>query len=184
MINWTRELETITENFSLSFNKLSEEEFNWKLNQNKWSIAQIIDHLIVVNETYFPVLESIKSGTYKSPFMAKFSFLVSFFGKTVLNSVKPNRRKKIKTFPIWEPSLSRIKSDVLNRFVSHQMELISKIEASKKFADEGVVISSPANKIVVYKLETAFDIIVAHEKRHFEQAKEIYELLKGKTAAI
>jgi hypothetical protein len=44
------------------------------------------------------------------------------------------------------------------------------------------VISSPANKNIVYKLETAFDIIVSHEQRHLEQAKEILQLMKNNTS--
>jgi hypothetical protein len=35
---------------------------------------------------------------------------------------------------------------------------------------------APAARVIVYRLETAFDIIVAHERRHFEQAKEVYLL--------
>jgi len=30
--------------------------------------------------------------------------------------------------------------------------------------------------MIVYKLETAFDIMVAHEKRHLEQAREINQI--------
>ena len=43
----------------------------------------------------------------------------------------------------------------------------------------GVVISSPANKNIVYKLEVAFDIIVSHEQRHLEQAREVLQLIKN-----
>jgi hypothetical protein len=28
------------------------------------------------------------------------------------------------------------------------------------------------------QLETAFDIIVTHERRHFEQSKEVFEIMK------
>jgi hypothetical protein len=33
----------------------------------------------------------------------------------------------------------------------------------------------------VYKLEKAFEIIVTHEQRHFQQAKEVLDLLKKET---
>jgi hypothetical protein len=48
---------------------------------------------------------------------------------------------------------------------------------SQDLVDKGTIISSPANKIIVYKLEIAFDIIVAHEKRHLEQAREVLQIL-------
>jgi hypothetical protein len=44
--------------------------------------------------------------------------------------------------------------------------------------ENGTIISSPANKNIEYKLETAFDIIVAHEKRHLEQAREVLKNFK------
>jgi hypothetical protein len=177
-MDWTSELEKVTQDVELHFSGLTTEELNWKQNQETWSIAQNLEHLIVVNETYYPILASLKSGTYKVPFIAKFGFLVSFLGKTVLNAVQPDRKKKMKTFPIWEPNKSTVKSDIISRFISHQKDLQQKIEDAKKLIEKGVVISSPANKNIVYKLETAFDIIVAHEQRHLEQAKEVLNIVK------
>jgi hypothetical protein len=51
------------------------------------------------------------------------------------------------------------------------------IQSSSKLLEYKTVISSPANRNIVYKLETAFDIIVAHEFRHFEQAKEVWDTM-------
>ncbi len=42
--------------------------------------------------------------------------------------------------------------------------------------------TSPANKNIIYTLETAFDIIVTHEQRHLAQAKEVLEMLKNKNS--
>lgn len=177
MKNWTATLDNITKQSQTEFGGLTTEQLNWKPNSGTWSIAQNIDHLIVVNETYYPVLTSLKDETYKTPFIAKIGFIVSFLGKTVLKAVQPDRRKKMKTFPIWEPSESKVGDDILKRFEVHQNELKQKIENAKELVERGIVISSPANRNIVYKLETAFDIIVSHEQRHFEQAKEILSLL-------
>lgn len=181
MKNWTAELEKITEEFVSNFRTFSDEQLNWKSNSKSWSIAQNIEHLIVFNETYYPVFTSLKDGTYKFPFIARIGFIVSFFGKTVLNAVKPDRKKKMKTFPIWEPSVSQFSSDILSRFGKHQKELKLKIEDSKILVEKGTIISSPANKNIVYKLETAFDIIISHEQRHFEQAMEVLGQLRSNT---
>lgn len=178
-MNWSTEIDKITQSFKTKFGHLSEQELNWKPNQQMWSIAQNIDHLIVVNETYFPVLTSLKEGTYNTPFIAKLGFMVSFLGKTVLNAVKPDRKKKMKTFPVWEPTLSQVKSDIFQRFERHQNELKRQIETSKELIEKGAIISSPAKRNIVYKLETAFDIIVSHEQRHLEQASEILNNLKN-----
>jgi hypothetical protein len=179
MKNWTSELDDISKQCLTEFGSLTSEELNWKPNSTTWSIAQNLDHLIVVNESYYPVLESLKARTYKTPFIAKIGFMVSFLGKIVLSAVLPDRKNKMKTFPIWEPNTSNVIGDILKRFQIHQNELIQKIEDGKGLVEKGVVISSPANKNIVYKLETAFDIIVSHEQRHLVQAKEILKIMKN-----
>lgn len=176
-MNWTNELDKVTQEVEMLFGNLTEAELNWKPQPGTWSIAQNLEHLIVVNETYYPVLTSLKNGTYKVPFMAKLGFMVSFLGNTVLNAVQPDRKKKMKTFPIWEPSNSQVKSDIILLFKNHQTELQQNIEDAKELLKNDVVISSPANRNIVYKLETAFDIIVTHEQRHLEQAREILSIL-------
>lgn len=177
-MNWIKDLGKVTQDVEMLFSDLSEVELNWKPQPEAWSIAQNLEHLIVVNETYFPVLASLKEGTYKAPFMAKLSFMVPFLGKTVLKAVQPDRKKKMKTFLIWEPSSSEVKPGIIMRFKSHQTELQQKIDDSKELIKKNVVISSPANRNIVYKLETAFEIIVTHEQRHLEQAREILSILK------
>jgi hypothetical protein len=170
---WTNKIDEITNGFKEAFGKLSVEQLNWKPNEQTWSIAQNIDHLIVINNTYYPTINSIRQGTYKLPFMGKMGFMVNFLGKMVLDAVNPDRKKKMKTFPIWEPAKSTIEGDILIRFEKNQTELKSMITGCKDLLEKGTVISSPANKNIVYKLETAFDIIVTHESRHLAQAKEV-----------
>jgi len=178
MKDWASELDAITEQFLTSFGGYSSEQLNWKPNYQTWSIAQNIDHLIAVNESYYPVLVSLNEGTHKTPFIAKFGFMVSFLGKTILKAVNEDRKKKMKTFPIWEPTAGDLDGGILQRLEKHQTQLKRHMEASLDLINKGVVISSPANKNIVYTLEAAFDIIVSHERRHLEQAKQVVKDMK------
>lgn len=170
---WTSQLDKITAEFKQAFGSLSAEELNWKPDAQSWSIAQNLDHLMVINSSYFPVIQSIHQGTYTLPMMGRIGFVVNLLGKTLLAAVQPGKGKKTKTFPIWEPSSSQLPADIISRFEQHQKDLKQVIISSEELLDKGAVISSPANKHIVYKLETAFDIIVAHEQRHLEQAKGV-----------
>ena len=96
----------------------------------------------------------------------------------ILKSVHPGREKKIKTFPIWEPADSEFSDDLLLKFEAHQEELKQAIIKSEKLIASGAVIASPANTNIVYKLETAFEIIVTHEERHLSQTQEIQEKMR------
>ena len=173
---WIREIDEITEAFKKEFGTLSVKRLNWKPNGHTWSVAQNIDHLMVINESYFPVIRQIRNHTYSLPWFSKLGFLVDFTGRTILKAVHPDRRKKVKTFSIWEPSSTDLGADILEKFVHHQEELKKFIVASMDLVHTGTVISSPANRNIVYRLDKAFDIIVTHERRHFEQAKEAMAL--------
>ena len=56
----------------------------------------------------------------------------------------------MKTFPIWEPAKSEISGDILSRFEKHQTDLKNLITGSKDLLEKRTVISSPANKNIVY----------------------------------
>nr|HRD08828.1 hypothetical protein [Saprospiraceae bacterium] len=56
---------------------------------------------------------------------------------------------------------------------NHLNTLASKIEDLQPLIKRNVTVASPANERIVYDLQTALDIIVAHAWRHFEQAKKL-----------
>ena len=176
--NWLHRIDENTAAFQKEFGHLSNEQLNWTPNSVTWSIAQNIAHLIVINDTYLPVINEVRSGSYKLGWMSKLGFLVRFFGKMILGSVKADRKKKIKTFSILEPSKTEITDDILARFAAHQSDLKKLIRESKDLLEKGQIIASPANKNIVYKLEAAFEIIITHETRHLEQAKEVLALME------
>lgn len=174
---WLTQIDKITNDFRQTFGTLTGEQINWRPNEQTWSIAQNIDHLMKINESYYPIIDAVKNGTYKMPFVGKINFIVQFFGNALFSAVQPNGRKKSKTFPIWEPNHSIELTEILDKFEKHQEGLKEQIRNSEDLLAKGAVISSPANNNIVYKLEMAFDIIVAHEQRHFEQAKELLKML-------
>ncbi len=175
--NLINKIDSITDEFKNNFSGLSKEQLNRKPDEQTWSIAQNIEHLIIINESYFRVVEQLRNGNYKLPVFAKAGFIVNFWGKTLLKAVNPGRRKKLKTFSIWNPPESEIPADIPKKFIAHQSKLKKLIGDSEDLLRAGTVISSPAKRFIVYKLETAFDIIVTHEQRHLEQAKEVLTVL-------
>lgn len=175
---WLIQIDEVNSSFKQSFENLTVDQLNWKLNSKTWSIAQNIDHLIKVNESYYPVIKNIKENNYTLPWTSHVGFLVSFFGKMILNSIQPDRKRKMKTFKIWEPITSNFDRSILTNFEKHHSQLKEMIKNSLELIKEKKIISSPANKYIVYRLDTAFDIIIAHEKRHLEQSKEIFNIQK------
>jgi hypothetical protein len=173
---WLSKIDENTNSFQTAFGHLKESELNWKPDGKTWSVAQNIHHLIAINETYYSVVKSVREGSQKLPWIASVKFMVRFFGSFILDSVEPTRKRKMKTFPMWEPSQSNLGADIVQQFIRHQTELKNLIESSGDLVDKEVIISSPANRNIVYTLARAFDIITTHEVRHFNQAVEVNEL--------
>jgi hypothetical protein len=173
-----KEIDRITDDFQSTFAGLTPNELNWKPDLKTWSIAQNLDHIITVNESYYPVIDSVRKGTYKLPFLGRLGFMTRFFGNLIRNSVSPDRKRKSRTFSIWEPRVGDIDPGIVSRFQKHQKELKNYIENSRDLTEKGAVISSPANRMIVYKMDTAFEILIDHEKRHLNQARELLEMMK------
>ncbi len=174
---WTQSLDAVTADVENEFGSLTPGQLNWKVNDTRWSIAQILDHVMVTNRTYYPIMESLKQGTYEVPWIGKVGFMVRFFGNFLYNSLQPDRRRRMKTFPLWEPRKSNLPADMVQQFVLHQREFKEKIDGCAELLEQGVVISSPVNRNIVYTLERAFDILIVHEKRHMEQAREVRSMM-------
>lgn len=171
------EIDNVTEAFRKSFGHLTEDQLNWNNQGNCWSIAQNIDHIVKINRSYEPILTQLNDNKLVLPFMSKIGFFVKLFGNMILKSVNPDRSKKIKTFPIWEPNGQKHPEHILTDFVKEQEWLKQLISDNvNRFND---TIYSPANKNIVYKLGKAFEIMVVHERRHYNQALEVLEMKVG-----
>jgi hypothetical protein len=170
-MEWISQLQEITRDYQSAFGGLSEAQLNWKPSADEWSVGQGIDHVITTNAAYFPVLAAIKAGTYQPHFNARFGFLATFFGNLVLGAVQPEAKRKVKTGPVFEPRQSAIPADIVARFAAHQAQFQKEIENAGGILDR--VVSSPMNRAVVYRVSRAFDILVAHERRHLQQAKAV-----------
>lgn len=167
---WEARIAELSSSFKESFGHLSQEELERKP-ENGWSIADNLRHLIRINESYYPIFEQLKNNQLKLSLFGK--WMHGLFGKMILKSVNPDRKKKIKTFALWEPVAVEKEGTTLDAFLSHQESFALELESLVSYIDEDPVIHSPANNTICYSLTMAIDIILTHEERHFNQAKEL-----------
>src|SRR6185369_7639771 len=136
---WLEEIDNITNSITEEFQDLNTNQLNWKPNSNSWSIGQVIDHLIVINNTYYPIIKQLNEGKYKLIWLGKVDFIVRFFGDFIFKSVNPDRKQKMKTLPIWEPTKSNVEPSIISKFVEQQSLLKENIQSCSALLDQGVV---------------------------------------------
>jgi hypothetical protein len=176
--NWTAKFDPITERYMTTFGSLSEEDLNTKPYPQSWSIAEIVQHIVLTNESYYPILESLNRGDYQVSIVGKIGFMTKMFGTIILKSVEPERKRKVKTFPVWDPTRSTIPSGILQRFQADQERNKKFLEKNRKLFGKNIKIASPANKNIVYSLDILPNILLDHQKRHFNQAVEVLGMIK------
>ncbi len=168
-----------TRSFAESFGGLSAEQLNWKQNPETWSIAQNIRHIIAMNETYFDKIAEIKHRAGKKPFIARFDFIVNFMGNAIAQYAQADRKKRTKTFKLWNPAKSDFTATILADFERHQEEFKDQIKQAIPLVEQCAIIQSPATNLLYYKLEKALTFLVSHEERHFNQAEEVLEQMSA-----
>lgn len=177
MTNWCEQIDTITQNFNSAFGELTADELNEQPLPGKWGIAQHIDHLIVLNNSYLAMIEACRKGTHQPPWLANLGFIPAALGNMLLKAVQPSNPKRTQTFPMWEPRQEAFDADILGQFEQHQVWVKQAITDSKDLLKAGAIISSPANRYIVIKLATVYDILISHEQRHYELAYEVCQSL-------
>jgi hypothetical protein len=174
---WFDRLDAVSSKLDKQFSTLTHEQLNWKLSEEKWSIAEVLQHLNLVNASYEEILTDSANGKSDMGFTGKIGFVVNFLGDMIYKSVEPTRASRTKTFPVWEPVQNDVPKDVITDFKKQQEAIKKLITDNKSLLEKDVVIPSPANRYIVYKLRKAIEIIVSHEERHLNQAMEAKSLI-------
>ena len=170
---WIEEAEQIPEKIDQHFGRLNEEALNQKSAPDKWSIGELLDHLMVTNTLYFTRFEKIIAQKHTNPLGARFKYLSAFFGQSILKSVDPENTRKIKTVRKFQPVKKAFTLDKIEEFKDHHAELMRFAHKTDIADHRKIIITSPASGLVFYSLEDAFKIILAHEQRHLQQAVQL-----------
>lgn len=169
--NWQMEITKIRWAFEQVLKEIPTPAFNMKRTPDAWSPGEIIDHLCNVNDSYFPLFDAIIQKKYRKPFLGFIPFIGKKTGELILKSM--GSPKKVKTSPIWEPRHSLIDPSLGTKFLQQQDQLSAYIQQLEPFLGKNLMIASPANKLVVYQLDQAIALLLAHEKRHLQQLKYV-----------
>ncbi len=173
--DWIHRLDNISVNVNSEFSGLNAAQLNWKASQNNWSIGQCLSHLIVSNEKYFPILDVLITGKYKTSFWQKINPLSSYTGRKMAESLGPKIIKPFIAPKLFDPGKHAIRSGIVTDFSKHQALLKSKINSLKNLDFQKTIVSSPVAPLITFPLQDCIEILVGHEERHFGQALKVKE---------
>lgn len=161
------------------FSILSDEQFNWKSQPNKWSIAECFRHILLIYEYYLPLAFNVVENS-EPDFSGNSVFKSGLLGKYLINTVKireDNSIKKILRCPArLSPMQNRdINGEVLlNRFKEQTDSVILLLEKSKNINLASAKAGLPFFSYFRMRLGDFMSYFVFHVERHVVQAQKIY----------
>jgi hypothetical protein len=177
-----QELSDLSGKYTAEFSGLSAAEADLKPSEKEWSINECLDHIIQCNGSYHKTLDAIAHNRHRRNAWSRVPFLPAFWAKMILKAVSPETQGKSKTFPAFLPLSSEYGRNLAGEVATSNAQLTEKLKAIREEDLDTQIITSPAGPFVTYSLRSCVNILVAHEKRHFNQAKRLKDALAGQKA--
>ena len=148
---------------------------NWAPEEGRWSIAQCLDHMAVVNEKYERRLArgireaAAKGLAARDDSMPKLGFLEKIF----LKSMEPPPRRALKAPKVVIPQSDHHPEDILRRYRASVAALRALLpEADGLDLGKAKMVSPLANWLKL-RIGSAYSILASHDRRHFWQARQV-----------
>jgi hypothetical protein len=154
------------------FSGLSEAQINWKPSEEKWSIGECLEHLVVTHKSYNLKIKELQPFVEHSG-EDSFKFKHTFSGRMILKYVDPNSTTRAKTFKVFKPSTKQINTNIIGSFCEEVGSMISFAEQLQGADLRKIKISSPVSKLLRMNVGDALLINLYHDKRHLNQAEKI-----------
>ena len=168
-----REFPAIAHDAQSVFGALDQRQLNWRRDASSWSVAQCFDHLLNVNREMFRAIDTAMDPSQPRTVWQRLPVMPGLFGPMMIKSQMPQATRKFKAPATGVPSSSEIDARIIERFVAHQHAAAAHVRAFAARDVAGVVMVSPFASFVTYSVLDGCRLIVAHQRRHFEQARRV-----------
>lgn len=160
-----------------AFSHISFAQLNWKPSAEEWSIAECLEHLLISDWYYFPVLKKITTGVYTMSFWEKYSPFSAWCGHILKTYwMQEQVSKKRKAPEKLQPTNSEKEVGFIDTYLKSLDRFLEYISHCRPVDLDTTIITSPTIRLVTYSLRDALCFLVQHEHRHINQAIRLKQL--------
>ena len=171
--HWIAEIDLVTEKFTGTFSDFTQEEMNFRPTEKVWSVAQNIEHIILLNSSYFGYFKEILNGTHSLPELENVETKTRESLIALKPFTDPRRIKRTDTWDMWQPAPGFIKKDFLPDFEQRQHDFKNHINDFEDLPLGETFIGYPGHLDLLFKLDDCIAFLIEHENRHWNQVVEI-----------
>ncbi len=164
---------------------LSDEDFNRRVDQGSWCVAECVEHLNTTGSALLPKLEEgIEKGRAKgwssdAPF--RYGVIEKYLERSMTDQLLPPWKVKTPKLYVPPPAPDRSISETLARFDALQDNFIALLERADGLDLARIKVSSPVTRLLRLSLGQWFYGMAGHQRRHFWQARQVRQRLPALT---
>jgi hypothetical protein len=162
---------SIKEEIDKLFGGISEEQFNKKPNEERWSAAECIAHLNLIAHgytKYFPIeLNTRKEIGSLSDKQYQTRILAGLF----ISKMMPDSKLKLHTPSEYQAAESELPKSIIVDFQTIQDQFIHLLKRTEYDELKSRTVRSPVASFLKFQLGELFILHIGHQKRHLIQAK-------------
>ena len=167
-----RSLDAIAEEAAAAFGSVDSRPLNWRPTATRWSVAQCFDHLLSANRHMFQAAADTLSGAPPTIWQ-RLPLLPGLFGRMMIRSQTPDSGRKFKAPSKSQPAASDIPADVISRFLAQLRDGAAAVDRLDEGQAARAIMTSPFAGFITYSVLDGWRLIVAHDRRHVEQARRV-----------
>lgn len=144
-------------------------QLGWRPPEGGWSIAQVMEHLVITDQSY---VDALREQLPKARPATSWEWKPSLIGGFLIRSQMPESKTKVRTPPRWRPG-PEARANVVDAYIKLREELIDLMKQADGKDLRRTKLSSPAAKWIRINVGDAFMTLVVHTQRHIKQIERI-----------
>ncbi|HAI77092.1 MAG TPA: hypothetical protein DCM08_12680 [Microscillaceae bacterium] len=176
LANSLNDLKKLQDEVKQQYGALSLAQLNWKPNAKSWSIAEILQHLLLLYKDYQVQITQILQNDRPPQTEGHTPHKRTFFGKLMYWLVSPKATNKIPAPKLVQPTPnSHFDLQIYHQYLTVLDQVIAAGEQiAKRHIDlNKTKVSSPVSGVIRFNLGEYFRIEAYHHRRHFQQGQRV-----------
>ena len=157
------------------FGGLDVRQVNWRPDAARWSVAQCFEHLLLSNRLMFQAADRTLHDARPRTVWQRMPVLPGLLGRMLIRSQAPGTTRKFTASPKAQPAASEIAADVIPRFIAQNRDAVDRVGTLDERDAARAIMTSPFASAIVYSVLDGWRLIVAHDRRHMEQARGVMQ---------
>lgn len=164
-----------TEEAKALLSTLSDEQFNWSPQPGIWSVAQCIDHLNVTGKIYGATIDEKIAEARSQQRFSNGPFRHRWLDRLFVGAMEPPVKRKFKAPKQFVPQADKPLDTVSAEFMLLQQAFLGRLQNANGLDLAHIKVASPVIGLLKMTLLGVFALVVAHERRHLWQARQILQ---------